>query len=1021
MKNENDILDISEETINEVLRYVAASDAAGRLMLSASQVEEAALTGSTIRNQVDLNRFIEETNKSLEKRAALGKELGIQENEWDTLQLGRFNEAIRAYRESGKADAYKHKIEIIEKAKAIPEGDAKKKMPNALTLGDGMIRRYKTEKADIAIARDGSTYMLYDYNSGDTSRSLTRAEANTLLHELKAAGEVNIPTDVANTPENAENSALKNQNQGNMGVTSENSFKTSEKTSEISLSPNARRAVAITEDGKVYVQASRKVINGTTKAEQRKEISNFFSRLLDGGKSLDIHTLEGDVLTITKKDTARKARDDYKTEKGKPVRMTDEEFSVKMRIESHIDEVAEISKKKKGGQEDSKTHDFAKAGFTYRKAYFEDFDGQYYEVTLSIGHNGTVATVYNVGKIKESVSPSAKVIAVVESKAPWETLSKDSIPNSGEKVNTSEQKTSEKSTKERIAEVRERLDAKKIDKYLTENVEEYSSFGEQNKSMIRKVVREGIANGLDDADILSYARVAARTGINVEFDTAMKDGEAGYFDPDKNRIVINPKTTKKHELLLIHELDHAIRAYIGNDGKIHYLAYKDADKKVSAKTRKHIKEHYADQEIDVSREELFADESSAYYSEAILGGDKFIDLLLGKEPTLQQKILSFFTGAAQSYSKDPELAKAARAHYRSFKKMFADFAERNKGRNAETAVEHGATTEKSVRSGKDIAREISVGMSDDERAKILRSKSIDPVEIKQVKYADLDWIALEKNKKSAVEKSLIQKLRALGHLKAYKTESIDIEFEFTGGGVRKSLNSQVSDYGGTLADFAKVVLNMQALLDSSVLIEIHKDKAFGTKKENARLVQTYVLMSAFAEDKFITPVQFEIKQYIDNENRLYLAVALTKIETGVLDDTALNKEERTRLIPISKYSIPQFVQKINPKDENFFKYIPDEFLTEEQKAAKQRAIEKEKKKYARRSTDFEATLADDHAIESVAGRDAKAGAKRASRFSKRATDMTVGQLRQMVARYTGEKVYSSSLIVHPTSPRIKTP
>ena len=61
----------------------------------------------------------------------------------------------------------------------------------------------------------------------------------------------------------------------------------------------------------------------------------------------------------------------------------------------------------------------------------------------------------------------------------------------------------------------------------------------------------------------------------------------------------------------------------------------------------------------------------------------------------------------------------------------------------------------------------------------------------------------------------------------------------------------------------------------------------------------------------------------------------------------------------------------------------------------------------RRSTDFEATLADDSAIESIGGRDAKAGAKHASRFSVRHYDKTVGQLRQMIARYTGDKVYSS--------------
>ena len=96
-------------------------------------------------------------------------------------------------------------------------------------------------------------------------------------------------------------------------------------------------------------------------------------------------------------------------------------------------------------------------------------------------------------------------------------------------------------------------------------------------------------------------------------------------------------------------------------------------------------------------------------------------------------------------------------------------------------------------------------------------------------------------------------------------------------------------------------------------------------------------------------MQFEIKQYIDNENRLYLAVALTKInKTGVMDDTITEeKRSSTRLLPVFIYSVPQLIKKINTSDENFFKYMPDELLTDEQKKAKQNAIAKENAKYHR--------------------------------------------------------------------------
>ena len=210
--------------------------------------------------------------------------------------------------------------------------------------------------------------------------------------------------------------------------------------------------------------------------------------------------------------------------------------------------------------------------------------------------------------------------------------------------------------------------------------------------------------------ILSYARVATRTGLNIEFDANMNVGDAtertaldagpykngnvaGYYDPENNRIVVNPKAEKKQELILIHELDHAVRKLVDLGGNVHTLVYKDADKKLSRETWEKIKKDYADQGIDVSREELFFDEASAYYTEAILGGKVTVDMLLGKNgsskaPTpTAKKILDFFSEAARAYSKDAKLSREARRHYKRFKAMFDTFAEWNKGRNAETATE----------------------------------------------------------------------------------------------------------------------------------------------------------------------------------------------------------------------------------------------------------------------------------------------------------------------------------------------
>ena len=60
--------------------------------------------------------------------------------------------------------------------------------------------------------------------------------------------------------------------------------------------------------------------------------------------------------------------------------------------------------------------------------------------TLSIGNNGTVATVYNIGEIKENVPSSAKIIAVMSSKALDETFSNSSISQPTQKSNSFDEK-----------------------------------------------------------------------------------------------------------------------------------------------------------------------------------------------------------------------------------------------------------------------------------------------------------------------------------------------------------------------------------------------------------------------------------------------------------------------------------------------------------------------------------------------------------------------------------------------------
>lgn len=180
------------------------------------------------------------------------------------------------------------------------------------------------------------------------------------------------------------------------------------------------------DNGLSYIKSSRNIIKGNDKAQWRKQITNFFNKSLKINKQIQITTIDGTVLYITK-NTADKARSDSVIENGISRPLTDTEFFVKLEASSHIDELAEISRINNKGKKfpDTKNHKFASDGFTYRTVYFEDSNKQYYKITLSIGHSGNVATIYNVGKIKKDSMPNGNIISMIGSKA--DILSTDSI------------------------------------------------------------------------------------------------------------------------------------------------------------------------------------------------------------------------------------------------------------------------------------------------------------------------------------------------------------------------------------------------------------------------------------------------------------------------------------------------------------------------------------------------------------------------------------------------------------------
>ena len=191
-----------------------------------------------------------------------------------------------------------------------------------------------------------------------------------------------------------------------------------------------------------YVKADRQVITGNNPLEWETQVENYINDNIRQGKDVQVTTENGDILTITK-DTSGKAkfRNQISDKYGNTRYLNNKEFLSKLTAETHIDELAQISQKiNKNPIPDYKKHKFAKDGFDYRSAYFEDFDGQYYKITMSVGKNGDIDTIYNVGKMdKKNRSKSSLVAQRPSDKnitSNEELTSTNSIPSSNKDVNT---------------------------------------------------------------------------------------------------------------------------------------------------------------------------------------------------------------------------------------------------------------------------------------------------------------------------------------------------------------------------------------------------------------------------------------------------------------------------------------------------------------------------------------------------------------------------------------------------------
>lgn len=445
-------------------------------------------------------------------------------------------------------------------------------------------------------------------------------------------------------------------------------------------------------------------------------------------------------------------------------------------------------------------------------------------------------------------------------------------------------------------------------------------------------------------------------------------GVKGKFDKRNGAIILSDSLFGKGPETLLHEIQHIIQKYEGFQGGTSPEYWARRDYESGDRLQERLQQEYDDilngltkeeqndyiryQEIDGELERLFYSEKPGdtekydrmdaehdrlyekLYPKEWFG--KLLDLKRQMENPGEVYLGQYINSAGEIEARETAGRRKLTAEERQNKMP-------DLGWNRALLTEDTGNAMDAVLDGR-----LTADSTEQERYELLKNETLTLARPDESKLDDIDLADLNTRKKSAVMPGMKALAKKLGIMNVdLQNSRIEIPFQFSNRGLTTSLHHQL-EYGGSYQDYARMMTCFNELIRNAVPIEVHGEKKAGTSRENPFLKQVYVMLGGYAEENYVVPVQLEVKEMEDqSENRLYLSVVLTKIAPEVLEKALSGKPGSIpRLFSDAKISIADIFRNVNSEDGRFLKYVPDGFLSEAQKAAKQEAIAKQEKEYS---------------------------------------------------------------------------
>ena len=252
---------------------------------------------------------------------------------------------------------------------------------------------------------------------------------------------------------------------------------------------------------------------------------------------------------------------------------------------------------------------------------------------------------------------------------------------------------------------------------------------------------------------------------------------------------------------------------------------------------------------------------------------------------------------------------------------------------------------------------ITRNMTDEERYDVLKNREMDVVTYNPEKMQQVEGLnenELNTQFKKAAKPLLNKIADEFNVFKSYSIEDIELEANYSHGSFNESTNKQHKNY----QDFGKLLTVFDDVIKNAVGIEVHDDIYKGTQKENPNLLNTYVLISAFQDGEDTIPVKLVVKELDNDPNKIHLTVSANKIKAEI-SAQASGETARLPYAPsASTISLSEMFKKINPKDAYLLKYVPEQFLTDEQKAAVREENVKDRQRIQPLTKDFKQWFGD---------------------------------------------------------------